>query len=109
MFPDWMMQTFREVVSEGPFGVEMGFAFDGYFLPKEMVVGLFETAKKAGIKIVTSHYCRGAMLGKSRRSPYPAKRTKANPLSSIFLNPMGSTTLIAHASDAISSDAFKTP
>ena len=76
MFPDWMMQTFREVVSEGPFGVEMGFAFDGYFLPEEMVVGLLETAKKAGIKIVTSHYCRGAMLGKSRRSPYLAKRTK---------------------------------
>jgi hypothetical protein len=67
MFPEWMMETFSKLAGEGPFGdgrVEMGFAFDGYFLPKDTVVGLFETVKKAGIKTITSHYCRGAMLGK---------------------------------------------
>ena len=38
--------------------VRLGLGFDGYHLPKDVVVGLFEKAKSLGVKVITSHYIR---------------------------------------------------
>ena len=41
----------------------MGFGFDFYFLPKEVIVGIFSKVRSLGIKTITSHYVR-SLLGK---------------------------------------------
>jgi hypothetical protein len=61
-----VMDTFDELAKNAPFGngrVQLGFAFDAWFLPKECVVPLFERVKAAGVKRITSHYVRSAQLG----------------------------------------------
>lgn len=60
------MSTFEELVSKAPFGnqrVQLGFAFDGLWLPKEVVVPLIKKVKGLGIKTITSHYVRTPVIG----------------------------------------------
>lgn len=55
---DWVMQTFHELADKGSFGdrrVTLGFAFDLFFLPAEMVKGLFAQVKAKGVKTITCH------------------------------------------------------
>jgi cytosine/adenosine deaminase-related metal-dependent hydrolase len=57
-FEDWVMQTFNELADNGPFGdgrVTLGFAFDLFFLPAEMIKGLFAQVKEKGVKTITCH------------------------------------------------------
>jgi cytosine/adenosine deaminase-related metal-dependent hydrolase len=57
-FEDWVMQTFNELADHGSFGegrVSIGFAFDLFFLPAEMVKGLFAQVKEKGVKTITCH------------------------------------------------------
>jgi cytosine/adenosine deaminase-related metal-dependent hydrolase len=57
-FEDWVMQTFHELADRGPFGagrVTLGFAFDLFFLPPEMIKGLFAQVKEKGVKTITCH------------------------------------------------------
>lgn len=64
----WVMETLGELASKAPFGngrVSLGFAFDGWFLPKEMIMDVFENVKKMGIKLITTHYVRGVLSGKA--------------------------------------------
>ena len=61
MLPGWVMSTFEELASKAPFGnerVQLGFAFDGLWLPKEILVPLFAKVKEAGVKTITTHYVR---------------------------------------------------
>lgn len=56
---EWTMCTFEDLISKAPFGngrVQVGFAFDGLWLPKEVIVGLFQKVKQLGVKTITSHY-----------------------------------------------------
>lgn len=55
---DWVMQTFEDLADNGPFGsgrVTLGFAFDLFFLPAQVVKGLFAQAKAKGVKTITCH------------------------------------------------------
>ncbi|KAH7079888.1 hypothetical protein BKA63DRAFT_229945 [Paraphoma chrysanthemicola] len=55
---DWVMQTFNELADRGPSGdgrVTLGFAFDLFFLPAEMIKGLFAGVKAKGVKTITVH------------------------------------------------------
>ncbi|KAL1591356.1 hypothetical protein SLS60_012055 [Paraconiothyrium brasiliense] len=55
---DWVMQTFHELADKGPFGagrVTLGFAFDMFFLPPEVVKGIFAQVKQKGIQTITCH------------------------------------------------------
>jgi hypothetical protein len=66
MLPDWVMSTLESLAAKAPFGngrVSLGFAFDGFFLPKEAIVPLFEKVKSLGIKTWTTHYGRNAFQG----------------------------------------------
>jgi cytosine/adenosine deaminase-related metal-dependent hydrolase len=63
-FEDWVMQTFNDLADHGPLGdgrVTLGFAFDLFFLPAEMVKGLFAQVKQKGVKTITCH--GSAILG----------------------------------------------
>jgi hypothetical protein len=68
MLPDWVMNTLVELASSAPFGdgrVSLGFAFDGLFLPKEIVIDLFNKVKSLGIKLITAHSCPHPLFGMS--------------------------------------------
>ncbi|KAJ7879006.1 hypothetical protein B0H14DRAFT_3435242 [Mycena olivaceomarginata] len=43
----------------------LGVAFDAYYLPKDVVVSLFEKARGLGVKLFTSHYVRGPLGAQS--------------------------------------------
>jgi hypothetical protein len=73
-----LLKQVEELTSAAPFGdgrVHLGLAFDAYFLPKEIVVDLFERARRAGAKLITSHYVRGAILGAGILDKYMSFRT----------------------------------
>ena len=62
LLDDWVLKQLDDLGSSAPFGngrVQLGFAFDGLMLPKKEVVSLYERARKAGAKVITSHYVQG--------------------------------------------------
>lgn len=55
---DWVMQTFDELADNGAFGdgrVSLGFAWDLWFLPSELVKDVFARVKDKGVKTITCH------------------------------------------------------
>lgn len=67
MLPDWLVNQLEELARAGPYGegrVNIGLGFDALYIPKESVVGLFERARAAGVKLITMHYARGPIFGK---------------------------------------------
>jgi len=68
LLASWVPETLKEITIEAPYGdgrVNIGLAFDGVWLPKEVVVSLFETAKSVGVKLITIHTTGGLFSGKS--------------------------------------------
>ncbi|BDD55361.1 hypothetical protein MAP00_000888 [Monascus purpureus] len=66
VLPEWVLNQVQELATLAPFGdgrVQFGLGFDGYFLPKEDVVNLFNRCRQAGTKLITSHYTRNIILG----------------------------------------------
>lgn len=67
MLEDWVLRQLEDLADNAPYAngrVQIGLAFDGFFLPKETVIDLFERARKAGVKAITSHYVPGSLFGK---------------------------------------------
>jgi hypothetical protein len=57
--PAWLFEQLASLCKAGPLAngrVTMGFAFDSFYLPKDVVVGIFNQVRGLGIKIITSHY-----------------------------------------------------
>ncbi|KAF5706686.1 5-methylthioadenosine s-adenosylhomocysteine deaminase [Fusarium mundagurra] len=57
--PAWLFEQLTSLCKAGPFAngrVTMGFAFDSFYLPKDVVVGIFNQVRGLGIKTITSHY-----------------------------------------------------
>lgn len=56
-----------QLAAQQPHGdgrVNIGFGFDYWFLPKEAVVTLFSSLRRAGVKLFTAHYANNATFGK---------------------------------------------
>lgn len=69
MLDDWVFKQLEDLAATVPLGdgrVQLGLGFDGLFLPKDLVVPLYDRARKAGVKVITSHYVPG-YFGKSGR------------------------------------------
>ena len=67
------MDAMEALAAKAPFGdgrVTLGFAFDGFFLPREVIVPLFEKVKSLGINTWTTHYGRNAIQGMPRSCIY---------------------------------------
>jgi hypothetical protein len=61
-----VISTLESLAAESPFGdgrISLGFAFDAFFLPKELIVPLFDKVKALGIKVITTHYGRNVIQG----------------------------------------------
>ncbi|OJD19466.1 hypothetical protein AJ78_00534 [Emergomyces pasteurianus Ep9510] len=62
IFPAWVFETFDKLAQASPFGdgrIQLGFALDLFFLPKEMIIDMFDRVTKAGVKTITAHYLHG--------------------------------------------------
>ncbi|CAG8890496.1 unnamed protein product [Penicillium egyptiacum] len=62
MLGNWVHKQLDEFATSAPWAdgrVHLGLAFDGYSLPKEVVIGLHERARKAGVKLITAHCVHG--------------------------------------------------
>jgi hypothetical protein len=66
MLPEWVMSTLVDLASKAPFGnrrVQLGIAFDGWFLPQEMVVDFVKKVRSLSVKLITTHSGQGAVFG----------------------------------------------
>jgi hypothetical protein len=62
LLDDWVLEHMRDLGAAAPFGngrVQLGLAFDGFMLPKEQVVSLYNQARSVGVKVITSHFVPG--------------------------------------------------
>ncbi|KAJ5161211.1 Metallo-dependent hydrolase [Penicillium capsulatum] len=75
--------------------VQLGLAFDGFMLPKEQVVSLYEQARRIGAKVITSHYVRTVFSDDSLVDTLEAYGI------------LGPDVLLSHASNLTSSDIEK--
>lgn len=90
------METFAELAKKSPFAngrVELGFGFDSWFLPNEMIVGLLAKVKAAGVRLITSHL-----------SPYGAAKSPSLLEKAESLGVLTESILWAHASRASDCD-----
>ncbi|KAI7975967.1 hypothetical protein EIK77_007293 [Talaromyces pinophilus] len=95
--PEWAVDQAVHLAETGPFGngrVQVGLAFDAFFLPKDVIVDLFRRCRRAGTKLITSHYARGAVLGQT---------SVLETLDKYDL--LGSDILISHATGMTDADA----
>lgn len=94
----WMYEQLAKLGSRAPFGpngrVMLGLAFDGWFLPKEMIADLFKKAKDAGAQLITTHCGVG---------PQWMKDSPIQMMSSYGV--LDSSMLISHANGATPKDA----
>jgi hypothetical protein len=71
LLPPWVMSTLEELVAHKSLlnsRIQLGFAFDGSWLLKEVIVNTFDKVKSLGIKVITTHYVRNASLSVSAPS-----------------------------------------
>lgn len=62
LIPDWFLPLFENLAEQMPMAdgrIKLGLGFDGFHLPREEVVDLYQQVKKLGIKLFTSHHFRG--------------------------------------------------
>lgn len=98
-FPPWVMDTFEKLAAANPMGdgrVLLGFAFDGLFLPKEMLQPIFKRVFDAGAHLYTVHDSVGPMFGNRPSAFYTLKSLE-------LLDPKRRT-IISHA-NGIQSDS----
>lgn len=73
ILPEWAITQLGDWAEKynqraAPSRVEIALGFDFYFLPREMVLGIFEQLREKGLRVVTSHIGRNALMGKSLSS-----------------------------------------
>ncbi|KFZ14192.1 hypothetical protein V502_06186 [Pseudogymnoascus sp. VKM F-4520 (FW-2644)] len=66
ILPAWSLDQLEALATSQPFGngrVTIGLGFDFFFLPREMVIGIFNRFRKAGVKVITCHVSKNAVCG----------------------------------------------
>ncbi|KAF7294550.1 5-methylthioadenosine/S-adenosylhomocysteine deaminase n1 [Mycena indigotica] len=95
--PEYFDSQLADLAKQQPFGdgrVQLGLSFDSFHLPKETVIECYERARSLGVKLITSHYVRGPVVG-------PQSRVEL--LDTYGL--LGPDILLSHASNATPNDA----
>lgn len=62
LIPEWFLPLLENLAEKMPMEggrIKLGLGFGGFHLSREEVVGLYQHAKKHGIKLFTSHHSRG--------------------------------------------------
>ncbi|OQE29649.1 hypothetical protein PENSTE_c002G09445 [Penicillium steckii] len=98
LLDDWVLSQFERLGAQAPFGdgrVQLGLAFDGFMLPRDQVISLYNKAREIGTKVITAHYA-GLYFGNV--SP-------VDTLESYGL--LGPDILLSHATNLTASDIEK--
>lgn len=65
--PDWWLPLLEKLAGDEKLAnsdlVDLGLGFDSYHLPGDQVKAVFEKARSAGIKLITSHWRRNNIAG----------------------------------------------
>ena len=72
LIPGWMSEQLGELAQKQPFcdgRVNLGWAFDLLFSPKEVVVPLYEKVRELRIKLITTHMCKNPIFGECGFEP----------------------------------------
>jgi hypothetical protein len=59
LVPEWWWEQIRNLAGRQPFAggrISLGLGWDAFYLPKEMVVKVFEDIRALGIKLITCHH-----------------------------------------------------
>lgn len=116
LLDDWVVDHLKVMGAAAPFGdgrVQWGLAFDGFMLPKEQVVPLYEQARDLGAKVITTHYVRSYFSEYTvppESLSYSTDRRPGNDsLVDILDNYklLGSDILLSHATNLTQSDIEK--
>ncbi|KAF2235686.1 Metallo-dependent hydrolase [Viridothelium virens] len=70
---DWCIKQLENFTQRQPFGdgrVTIGFGFDMFHLPKDQVVDLYQTARRLGVKTITSHWRHNNIAGSGETIPH---------------------------------------
>lgn len=58
--PSWLLPQMKAFASRAPFGiggrVQLGFFFDSYSLPQDMIIKTLSSVREFGVKVITSHF-----------------------------------------------------
>ncbi|KAJ5579512.1 uncharacterized protein N7459_005497 [Penicillium hispanicum] len=98
LLDDWVLEHLESLAATAPFGngrVQLGLAFDGFNLPKDQVVSLYNKVRELGVRLITSHYVRTVFRDVSLVETLDA------------YNLLGPDILLSHASNLLVSDARK--
>ncbi|OBT53643.1 hypothetical protein VE04_06309, partial [Pseudogymnoascus sp. 24MN13] len=66
ILPAWSLDQLEALATSQPFGngrVTIGLGFDFFFLPREIIIGIFNRFRKAGVKVITCHVSKNAVCG----------------------------------------------
>ncbi|KAJ5804845.1 hypothetical protein N7474_010732 [Penicillium riverlandense] len=98
LLDDWVIDHLKHLGATAPFGderIQLGLAFDGFMLPKDLVVSLYTEARKLGVKVITTHYVKG----------YFSDNSLVDTLESYNL--LGPDILFSHATNLTETDISK--
>jgi hypothetical protein len=59
LVPEWWWEQIKDLARRQPFAegrITLGLGWDAFYLPKEMVVKVFEDIRSLGIKLITCHH-----------------------------------------------------
>lgn len=59
VIPEWWWGQLRRLAREQPFAqgrITVGLGWDTFYLPREMVVNVFEEVRAMGVKLITCHH-----------------------------------------------------
>ncbi|KAJ5111437.1 hypothetical protein N7532_001972 [Penicillium argentinense] len=62
LLDDWVVEHLEKLRASFPVGdgrVQLGFAFDGFMLPQDQVVSIYNKVRVLGAKVITTHYAGG--------------------------------------------------
>ena len=68
LIPEWALKQMGDLLEKhNTIGslVEVAMGFDLWFLPKDMVLGMFDALRRKGLRLVTTHVGQNAFMGES--------------------------------------------
>ncbi|OBT87582.1 hypothetical protein VE02_04113 [Pseudogymnoascus sp. 03VT05] len=68
ILPSWSLDHLESLAKSQPHAngrLTIGLGFDFYFLPQEVVIGIFDRFRKAGVKVITSHVGKNDVFGEA--------------------------------------------
>lgn len=117
LLDDWVLRQFERLGAQAPFGdgrVQLGLAFDGFMLPRDQVISLYNKAREIGTKVITTHYA-GLYFGKQiftvnsfRRGANFIVTGNVSPVDTLeSYGLLGPDILLSHATNLTASDIEK--